>query len=289
MNGYDDSSLSLLPQILDSVQCSHLILYGSDTTCLSRSVYHICDTHFTYPAKTSSDTSGQVCSPTYLTHTGNYHEFSIPQIQHSNLKEMTACLKGLLAKDHTFSVYPYSLLVFRDCQRLKSSLTDMLRVMMEKTSTCRFIFLSEHLGHLSLAIQSRCLSLRCSRPQKEPMPRIGDPLGPGYRLGQRLVAIYDHDNEPLTSSKLRDIKEISNYILRYDLSVQHILCEVCLLIGKHPRWTNDKKGDATALMAVAEYQARKAYHSSLHMEALFISLYHELATADDEVDADQIE
>ena len=114
-------------------------------------------------------------------------------------------------------------------------------------------------------------------------------MGPGYRLSQRLVAIYDHDNEPLTSSKLRDIKEISNYILRYDLSVAHVLHEVCLLIGTHPRWTNAKKGESTSLMAVSEYQARKAYHSSLHMEALFISLYHELATADDEVDADQIE
>ena len=114
-------------------------------------------------------------------------------------------------------------------------------------------------------------------------------MGPGYRLGQRLVAIYDHDNEPLTSSKLRDIKEISNYILRYDLSVPHILRELCLLIGTHPRWTNDKKGGAISLMATAEYQARKAYHSSLHMEALFLSLYTVLTTADDEVDTDQVE
>jgi hypothetical protein len=84
--------------------------------------------------------------------------------------------------------------------------------------------------------------------------------------------------------------------LRYDLSVPHILHEICVLIGKHPRWTNDKKGEAISLMAVAEYQARKAYHSSLHMEALCVALFtvlatadDVLATADDEVDGDQVE
>ena len=210
------------------------------------------------------------------------YTFDISQVQNSNVNTLISSLKGILLQDMSFSRYSYNVIILRRFENAKKSIQDILRVIVEKSTSTRFIFLTRVLGSVEPGIQSRCIRIRIPSRMRD----IDDPI---YTMSQRLIAVYNHDIEPLTYEKLQDIRDISNIILRYDLSIPEFMGTLCRLVGKSSRWTNDRKSKAASLIASTEHDLRTSYVTSVHLESLFVSLYYHLSTANYEVDTDQEE
>ena len=162
----------------------------------------------------------------------------------------------------------------------KYVIQDYLRVIIERYPLNTFIIITKNYHSIRDAIRSRCVAIRMPGVPSE---ILSDFKTPHDKMIENLVDIYEHDFEELTPIKLKNIKQISSDIHKYNLSMTNILRDLVAKLMIHVKWHHAIKYDIISYVTEQEYIYIKSYRKLIITESIFINLYYRLAAANYEV------
>lgn len=236
----------------------------------------------------------------------NCKVFDINNIKKKNIEYLFIFLKSILITENYYNKYNQHIIIFKDYNFIHNSIQNKLRVIIEKyRKTTQFLLITNSFGTIIYPIQSRCLCIRVpemnykskrnlsreyikDKPYEERIP-IYDKI---YSLHEKdEIILYSKYNEYIqkhediyikiykkleywinTDFNLREIKDYSYNILKYDVKNIHI--KLCELFIQDPKYTSKQKFKCIKCLTDCEYEFKKSYRSLVHIEKMFIQLIY---------------
>ena len=243
------------------------------------------------------------------TKTNYYYEFDLKFIINRNINTLIEIIKGIIISKDFYSENNLKIILLKDFNRIKTSLQNMLRVIMEKyRETTVFICFTNTYDSIIQPLRSRFLSLRFSKEtdkdkrkiiynnsdKKLKTPKYYDFM---YSLkSEEIIKIIDKENEiesykniyDLVTSEIMNIykkekinkkdytklREIAYNILKNNINIKNFYYHLLNSLLKEVSIRDKSKCKLIKLFADSEYNFIKSYRNIIILESLLVNIYY---------------
>ena len=197
-------------------------------------------------------------------------QFSMNQINHKNQKHFYNSVRNIIeSKNLYIKDNKKHLIILHKFQNIKEILQAKLRIILEKAViTTYFIIITNNYSGIIEPLRSRCLNIRIPSEYKIVSEN------PISIICIRLLQLYDHDFEYLTKERIVQFRELAYNLCQLSIDMSLFFRELLSQLLSVPKWTFQIKMKLIELFAQSEHKYKKSYRSIIHIESLFIQIYH---------------
>ena len=239
-----------------------------------------------------------------------YYEFNIQSITTKHYKKFLEIIYEIVMTDNSFIETNYKIIIFKNFDRIKQSLQNMLRVILEKyRQTTIFIVITSKYDSVIDPIRSRFLCIRFPRIkdkvkrkilyQEIKPPKISEKyydfiytledkneielsfevkkeiesyIDPHLITSRRIIKIYEKNK--ITKKYYEDLKNLSYHVIKFNLEIPKFYKIFLSELLKKQSIRDKQKFKLIQLFADSEYNYNKSYRSIIVLESLLFNVYN---------------